>query len=113
MAKKITTKVAMYDVNADVVISDSEGKVDIAKFSGEGSSTRSKRELSKTIRETYENDGYEVIAIRNLTTTKYYEIHSYSVEASNSEILEACRNAGITVNEIFDCGSEAEEAEEA
>ena len=112
MAKKITTKTTLYSVSADVVLC-SDGEISITQFCGEGSATKSKRELSKNIRETYEADGFEVIAIRNLTTTKYYEIHSYSVEATNGEILDACMAAGITVRELLESDTNAETDDEA
>lgn len=111
MAKKINVKSVWFDVNADVVVSDDNG-IEVVKFSGEGASTKSKRELSKTIRESYEDDGFEVIAIRNIVATRVEHIDAYIIDATNAQIVNACREFGLVVREVADTDADTADGDE-
>lgn len=108
MAKKITVKTSYYEINADVVVSDSEGAISIEQFEGVNL-TSSKRENAKVIRDKFTSDGYEVIAIRNLTTTLMHNVEVYTVKGSNAEIVAACEAYGL---EVVKADSESEDQPE-
>lgn len=111
MAKTIKIKTTLYDVTADVVVKDDNG-ISLCKFDGEGSSTKSVRALTKTIREDYESAGLTVLAIDGLTTTKRVVTTTYVINASNDAILAACIAADLNINISTDNGAQTEESEE-
>lgn len=111
MAKTIKIKTTLYDVTADVVVKNESG-ICLCKFDGEGSSTKSVRALTKTIRESYESDGLTVLAIDGLTTTKRVVTTTYVINASNEAILAACIAADLNVAISTDNGARTEESED-
>lgn len=96
MAKTLNVRTTLYDVTANVVVKSDDG-IEVVKFDGEGSGTKSVRALEKTIRATYENDCLAVLAIDGITTTKRVETVSYTVNADMQAIVDACIAAGLDV----------------
>lgn len=100
MAKKLNVKTVWFNVSADVVLEDADHNVSVAKFDGEGASTKSKRELARTIRETYAEDGFTVLNVRNISARRIESVTTYVIDADNATILDACRAFGLNVSEI-------------
>lgn len=112
MAKTIKTNDVSYDVTADVVVKSDNG-MEIVKFDSEGAASKNVRTLKKSITESYEQDGLTVIAIDNIKTTKRVFITTYKVNASNAEIINACREYGLNVEIVLDAVADADEDETA
>lgn len=96
MAKTLNVRTTLYDVTANVVVKSDSG-IEVVEYSGEGSATKSVRALTKSILESYENDGLTVLAIDGITTTKRVETVSYTVNADVQAIVDACIAAGLDV----------------
>lgn len=101
MAKTLNVRTSVYDVTATVVVRDN-GSIVVVDFSGEGFDSKSVRAIKKSIIATYKEDGIDVIAIENITVNKRIAIHRYRVDASISDIVDACINSGLTVTDITD-----------
>ena len=96
MAKTITTIKSLYNVTADVVVKSNVG-IEVVIFDCGGFTTKSVRALKKSIHESYESDGFEVLAIDNIQTNKVTTKTSYRIDASAQEIIDACIAAGLDV----------------
>lgn len=110
--KKITVKTSYYKINADVVVSDSEGAISVEQYAGVSVSS-AKRENAKHIRAQYEDEGFEVIAIRNMGATIQHLVDVYRIDATNEQIINACREYGLNVTCISDEDEAPAESEEA
>ena len=99
MAKKISVKTSWYAIDADVVVAYESGAIIVEHYAGVNF-TRSRRENAAYIREKYEDEGFEIIAIRNMTSTLQHTIHTYTINATNDQIIDACIAAGLDVHEL-------------
>ena len=111
MAKTLKVRNVLYDVTADVVVKDASGKVLVFNFSGEGSDTKSVRKLVRPITEQYEDDGYEVLAVTNVKTTRRISTITYRVNATMQDIVNACIADGLDVFVVHDAQDDVSETE--
>lgn len=112
MSKKINVKTIDYTVTASVVV-DGEHGLDILAYKREGLTTKSKRELTKTIRESTEESGYyEVVAIRDIDAVRVEHVATFIIDATNAEIVDACMSAGLVVRDANASGEGESESEE-
>ena len=112
MAKTLKVRTTLYDVSADVVLKDADGKIAVTNFSGEGSATKSVRALTRPITKAYEDDGYEVLAVTNITTTKRVVTTTYRIDATVQDIVNACIADGLDVSIVDGTETEADETNE-
>ena len=94
MAKKINVKTSWYRVTADVVTCK-DGMLEIHEGFETLSLARGKREQSKRIAEKFE--GYEIVAIRTLESVREDTTTTYTVDACNAAIVNACIAYGLDV----------------
>ena len=111
MAKTLKVRTTLYDVCADVVLKVADGTVTVVNFAGEGSGTKSVRALTKTITDTYKDDGYEVLAVTNIKTTKRISTIAYRVNATMQDIVNACIADGLDVFVVHDAQDDVSETE--
>ena len=112
MSKKINVKTVDYTVTASVVV-DGEHGLDILAYKREGFATKSKREITKTIRESTEERGYyEVVAIRDVDTVRVEHVATFIIEATNAQIVDACMDAGLVVRDANATDEGESESEE-
>ena len=100
-----------YNVAAQVVLNNENG-LKIAEFSGDGFTTKNEKLISKSITETYEADGYKVVAIGDIAVTRTDYSEVFKVTATTSQILAACRAFGLPVEEIYDANVDMENDDE-
>lgn len=99
-----------YNISAQVVLNGENG-LEIAEFSGEGFTTKNEKLISKSISETYEADGYKVVAIGDISISRTDYSETFRVEATTSQILAACRAFGLAVVETTAFADETDEAD--
>ena len=95
----LKVRTVSYNFTADVVVKDAKGTLAIAQACGE-SAKRSVRAIRASITDSYENDGLSVIAIDNIATAKVVHRDVYKVDASGADVVQACIDAGLTVERI-------------
>lgn len=113
MAKTIKVQSVEYNVTADVVVNTGDG-IKIHSFDCGGFLTRNVRAIKKGIAEQMHDDiignygnGAVIIAIENIKTDKIVTVKSYKINASNTDIINACIAAGLDVVENDNTASDA------
>lgn len=112
MAKTIKIKTTNYQSYADVVYKDDEGLHIANSFEGLELPTRSKRDAIADIKRYFTENGKQVIAVDNITTYKRVYVTTYTVNASNSEIVDACFSAGLDIDASITTLVNSDESEE-
>ena len=112
MSKRINTKTNYYNFNADVVIRDKSG-MRIANYGAEGFNSKNARDIKRAIVHSYENDGISVNSsdIMIKSVSKVVEIKSYKVNASNADIIAACRAYGLDIVECDNTDTDTDESD--
>lgn len=112
MSKRINVRSSYYNFSADVVIRDKSG-MHIANYSAEGFNSKNARDIKRAIVHSYENEGISVnasdIMIKNVS--KVVEVKSYKVNASNADIIAACRAYGLDVVECDGTDTDTDESD--
>lgn len=100
MAKKINVKSSWYKVTATVFFKDESGVPQVEKYDNDWFETSSKRELKKQISNFYADNNCDIIAITDITAKLWHTNHAFSVNATNEDIIAACKEYGLDVEQI-------------